>query len=108
MPRVLRVRRDPPARRRLLCGLLREPVLLRLSSSPLPLLFLQPPKAALSIPQPGDMQTVDELNELPEWVDAVLVLMVRLLLVFISVLQVLLWTFLACLVADILTYLRGY
>ena len=105
MPRVLRVRRDPPARRRLLCGLHRDPVLLRLSSSPL---FLQPPKAALSIPQPGDMQTVDELNELPEWVDAVLVLMVRLLLVFISVLQVLLWTFLACLVADILTYLRGY
>ena len=54
------------------------------------------------------MQTVDELNEFPEWVEAVLVLMVRLLLVFISVLQVLLWTFLACLVADILTYLRGY
>ena len=54
------------------------------------------------------MQTVDDLNEFPEWVEAVLVLIVRLLLVFLLVLQVLLWTFLVCLVADILTYLRGY
>ena len=54
------------------------------------------------------MQTGDDLNEFLEWVEAVLVLIVRLLLVFLSVLQVLLWTFLACLVADILTYLRGY
>ena len=54
------------------------------------------------------MQTGDDLNELPECVEATLVRIVRLLAVSLSALHVLLWIFLACLVADVLTYLRGY
>ena len=54
------------------------------------------------------MQPGDDLNEFPEGVEAALILLVRLMLVLILVLQVLLWTFLVCIVADILTYIRGY
>ena len=54
------------------------------------------------------MQAVDNLPEFPEWVEAVLVLIVKLMLILILVLQVLLWTFCVCVVADIITYLRGY
>ena len=54
------------------------------------------------------MQTVDDLPEFPEWVEAVLVLIVKLMFVLVVVLQTLLWTFGVCVVADILTYWRGY
>ena len=52
------------------------------------------------------MQAVDDLPKFPEWVEAVLVLIVKLMIILILVLQVLLWT--VCVVADIITYLRGY
>jgi hypothetical protein len=54
------------------------------------------------------MPTVDDLPELPELVEAVLVLMVRRMFALAVVLQTLLWTFGVCVVADIFTYWRGY
>ena len=54
------------------------------------------------------MQGLDDLPEFPAWIEAVLVLIVQLMLVLILVLQVLLWTFCVCVMADIMTYLRGY
>ena len=54
------------------------------------------------------MQAVDDLPEFPEWVEAILVLKVKLMIILILVLQVLFWTFCVCVVADIITYLRGY
>ena len=54
------------------------------------------------------MQPGDDMNKFPEGVEAALILAVRLMLVLISVLQVLLFTFLVCIVADLLTYIRGY
>ena len=62
----------------------------------------------LSSLQAIDMQPGDDMNEFPEGVEAALILAVRLMLVLISVLQVLLFTFLVCIVADLLTYIRGY
>ena len=54
------------------------------------------------------MQAVDDLPEFPEWVEAILVLKVKLMIILILVLQVLFWTFCVGVVADIITYLRGY
>ena len=54
------------------------------------------------------MPTVDDLPEFPELVEAVLVLIVKLMFALVVVLQTLLWTFGFCVVADILTYWRGY
>jgi hypothetical protein len=87
-------------------GLLLEPVLLRISN-PLLILLLQP-QPAIVLCQPGNMQAVDDLPEFPEWVEAVLVLIMKLMFVLIVVLQTILRTFGVCIVADILTYWRGY
>ena len=54
------------------------------------------------------MQGSADLPEFPAGIDTVLALIVQLMLVLILVLQVLLWTFCVCVMADIMTYLRGY
>ena len=54
------------------------------------------------------MQGPADVPEFPAGIEIVVALIVQLMLVLILVLQVLLWTFCVCVMADIMTYLRGY